>query len=43
MRRGAELLARALKEPTSGVSRTSLERDVGSARQERRVQLAEAE
>ncbi|MET7936764.1 FUSC family protein [Streptomyces sp. NPDC005322] len=43
VRRGAELLVRALEELTTAVGRTPLERDVESSRQERRVQAAEEE
>ncbi|MEX1655284.1 FUSC family protein [Streptomyces pseudovenezuelae] len=43
LRHGAELQKRALEDLTTAVSRTSLERDVGSAREERRVRAAVAE
>ncbi|MFJ9148014.1 FUSC family protein [Streptomyces sp. NPDC102270] len=43
LRRGAELQKRALEDLTTAVSRTPLERDVGSAREERRVRAAVAE
>ncbi|MDX2849308.1 FUSC family protein [Streptomyces sp. PA03-3a] len=42
VRRGAELQKRALEDLTTAVSRTPLERDVGSAREERRVRAAVA-
>ncbi len=42
MRRGAELQKRALDDLTTAVSRTPLERDVGSAREEQRVRGAVA-
>ncbi|MFG2635685.1 FUSC family protein [Streptomyces sp. NPDC048362] len=42
VRREAELQKRALEDLATAVSRTSLERDVGSAREERRVRAAEA-
>ncbi len=41
-RRGAELQKRALEDLATAVSRTPLERDVGSAREEQRVRAAEA-
>ncbi|MEU1622965.1 FUSC family protein [Streptomyces sp. NPDC005722] len=41
-RRGAELQKRALEDLTTAVSRTPLERDVGSAREEQRVRAAVA-
>ncbi|MFE4922588.1 FUSC family protein [Streptomyces sp. NPDC056661] len=40
MRRGAELQKRALEDLATAVSRTPLERDVGSAREEQRVRAA---
>jgi uncharacterized membrane protein YccC len=42
VRRGAELQKRALEDLATAVSRTPLERDVGSAREEQRVRAAEA-
>ncbi|MFE2889310.1 FUSC family protein [Streptomyces sp. NPDC059272] len=42
LRRGAELQKRALDDLTTAVSRTPLERDVGSAREEQRVRGAVA-
>ncbi|RSN16931.1 hypothetical protein DMH25_05140 [Streptomyces sp. WAC 01325] len=42
LRRGAELQKRALEDLTTAVSRTALERDVGSAREEQRVRAAVA-
>ncbi|MDX3697369.1 FUSC family protein [Streptomyces europaeiscabiei] len=42
LRRGAELQKRALEDLATAVSHTPLERDVGSAREERRVQAAVA-
>lgn len=42
LRRGAELQKRALEDLTTAVSRTPLERDVGSAREEQRVRAAVA-
>lgn len=42
MRRGAELQKRALEDLATAVSRTPLERDVGSAREEQRVRAAVA-
>ncbi|WP_405748233.1 FUSC family protein [Streptomyces canus] len=42
LRRGAELQKRALEDLATAVSRTPLERDVGSAREERRVRAAVA-
>jgi uncharacterized membrane protein YccC len=42
VRRGAELQKRALDDLASAVSRTPLERDVGSAREDRRVRAAAA-
>ncbi|MFG3034522.1 FUSC family protein [Streptomyces sp. NPDC048253] len=42
LRRGAELQKRALKDLTTAVSRTPLEQDTGSAREEQRVQAAVA-
>ncbi|MEU8865287.1 FUSC family protein [Streptomyces umbrinus] len=42
LRRGAELQKRALEDLAAAVSRTPLERDVGSAREEQRVQAAGA-
>ncbi|MFF7391921.1 FUSC family protein [Streptomyces scabiei] len=43
LRRGAELQKRALEDLAAAVSRTPLERDVGSARDEQRVRAAAAE
>ncbi|MFC9343953.1 FUSC family protein [Streptomyces sp. NPDC057020] len=43
MRRGAELQKRALEDLATAVSRTPLERDIGSAREERRVRAAAME
>ncbi|MER7191229.1 FUSC family protein [Streptomyces flaveolus] len=43
LRRGAELQKRALEDLATAVSRTPLERDVGSAREEQRVRAAAAE
>ncbi|MEK0101066.1 FUSC family protein, partial [Streptomyces sp. A475] len=40
VRRGAELQKRALEDLSTAVSRTPLERDVGSAREEQRVRAA---
>jgi hypothetical protein len=42
VRRGAELQKRALDDLAAAVSRTPLERDVGSAREDRRVRAATA-
>ncbi|MFC8429427.1 FUSC family protein [Streptomyces sp. NPDC057253] len=42
LRRGAELQKRALEDLATAVSRTPLERDVGSAREEQRVRAAMA-
>jgi hypothetical protein len=42
LRHGAELQKRALKDLATAVSRTPLERDVGSAREEQRVRAAVA-
>ncbi|MGA5895840.1 FUSC family protein [Streptomyces venetus] len=42
LRRGAELQKRALEDLAAAVSRTPLERDVGSAREEQRVRAAVA-
>lgn len=42
LRRGAELQKRALEDLATAVSRTPLERDVGSAREEQRVRAAVA-
>ncbi|MDX3074111.1 FUSC family protein [Streptomyces sp. MI02-7b] len=42
VRRGAELQKRALEDLTTAVSRTPLERDVGSAREEQRMRAAAA-
>ncbi|MFD4567459.1 FUSC family protein [Streptomyces sp. NPDC058467] len=42
VRRGAELQKQALKDLATAVSRTPLERDVGSAREEQRVRAAAA-
>ncbi|MCQ9130263.1 FUSC family protein [Streptomyces hilarionis] len=43
LRRGAELQRRALEDLTTAVSRTPLERDVGSTREERRMRAAVAQ
>ncbi|MFE1378071.1 FUSC family protein [Streptomyces sp. NPDC058740] len=43
LRRGAELQRRALEKLATAVSRTPLERDIGSAREERRVRAAATE
>ncbi|MFJ9808618.1 FUSC family protein [Streptomyces sp. NPDC101158] len=43
LRRGAELQKQALEDLATAVSRTPLERDVGSAREEQRVRAAAAE
>lgn len=42
VRRGAELQKQALEDLATAVSRTPLERDVGSAREEQRVRAAAA-
>lgn len=42
LRRGAQLQKRALEDLTAAVSRTPLERDIGSAREEQRMRAAVA-